>query len=112
MKNSKSSETLRTLYENIMSFLSGCSEIKPILFYGSLLGYHRENNFINNDDDIDIILNQNDFDILQNYINNNIINYSNIKLKTNKPNFMQLYCNNIGPFDIFAFNTYDTHIYI
>ena len=56
-----------------MEFLKNCN-IKLILFYGSLLGYHRDNSFIDMDDDIDIIVSDDDYKILLEYVKNKIIN--------------------------------------
>lgn len=63
----KSIVELTILYKNIMNFLIKCIDpsIDLILFYGSLLGYYRDSNFINLDDDIDIILSRAHFDILK-----------------------------------------------
>lgn len=39
--------------------------IKPIIFYGSLLGYTRENDFIEGDNDIDFLISKEDMDTLK-----------------------------------------------
>ena len=43
------------------------------IFYGTLLGYHREQNFIENDDDIDIILDENYYDKIMEIIKYRVI---------------------------------------
>ena len=45
----KTQQEMSILYQNIMSFLSKCN-IRIILFYGTLLGYFRDENFIDMDD--------------------------------------------------------------
>ena len=60
-KTKKSREELSKLWNKyIPIFLK--YNIPLTIFYGTLLGYHREQNFIENDDDIDIILNENYYD--------------------------------------------------
>ena len=57
----KSREKLTNLYKYVLDhFLD--TQIQFILFYGSLLGYIRENNFIENDDDVDVIVDKKDYD--------------------------------------------------
>ena len=45
------------ILEKFLTILNNIKNIDFILFYGSLLGYVRENDFIKNDDDIDILIN-------------------------------------------------------
>jgi phosphorylcholine metabolism protein LicD len=100
---------LTLLYTKIMELLKNCN-IQLILFYGSLLGYYRDNNFIDGDDDIDVIISNNDYDILLRYLYTNMD--SNIKFGIKNGNIIQLYYNNIGPFDIYKFINYDDNILI
>ena len=110
-KNNKTINELNLLYTNIMEFLKNCN-IKLILFYGSLLGYYRDNSFINMDDDIDVIISDNDFKILLAYIKNNNIATYNIKIGINYPNLIQLFYNDIGPFDIYRYEYHNNDILI
>ena len=103
----KTSTQLTLLYTKIMEFLKKCN-ITIILFYGSLLGYYRENRFIEGDDDIDVIISENDHSILLKYLYVNTD--SNITVGLNNQHIIQLYCDNIGPFDIYIFNNYNNNI--
>jgi len=101
------------LYKVIMDFLKD-ADITFILFYGSLLGYHRDANFIENDDDIDVLIHRTDFDKLRLYIQNNIDKYPNITSNNNTYYYiLQLWCSDKGPFDIYPFEDHSTeHILI
>ena len=103
----KTRTQLTVLYTKIMEYLKKCN-ITIILFYGSLLGYYRENRFIEGDDDIDVIISEHDHSILLKYLHVNMD--SNITVGLNNSNIIQLYCDNIGPFDIYIFNNYNTYI--
>lgn len=76
------------------------------IFYGTLLGYVRENNFIENDDDIDIILPVQDREKVLKLI-------SDKKLQVNILNeyFIQILTNNVGPFDIYFYTDIDDSIH-
>ena len=102
--DSKSIEKLIFLYKNIMDYLKNIN-IKLILFYGSLLGYIRNNNFILDDDDIDVLIYQHDLIILQKYIKNNN-NNTNIRIGIFDNKIVQLFWNDIGPFDIYVIEYY------
>ena len=107
----KTIEELIKLYKNIMIFLKEAN-VELILFYGSLLGYYRNLEFINEDDDIDIIICRKDYDILKTYINSNIHKYPEIKIGINNNSILQLFSDNVGPFDIYAFDNYNDDILI
>ena len=108
MTGSKKSQTeLNALYTNIMEFMKNCN-IQLILFYGSLLGYYRENNFIEGDDDIDFIISENDYQILLQYLKTN--KNSKIKIELNHNQLIQLFYNGIGPFDVYVYNNYNDDI--
>lgn len=57
-------DELNKLFEYAMIFLNNLN-IRPILFYGSLLGYHRENNFIEGDHDIDMLVTREQLQIIR-----------------------------------------------
>jgi len=102
----KSIAELTILYKNIMNFLQKCIDpsMDLILFYGSLLGYYRDSNFINLDDDIDIILSRAHFDILKTNIKKNIHLYPTIRIGIEKDDILQLYDGENGPFDLYQFD--------
>jgi len=106
-KNKKTIEELILLYTNIMNYLKNC-DINLILFYGSLLGCYRDNNFINMDDDIDVIISRSDYQILLQYIDK--YKYSEIKIGMKNDDILQLFYNNIGPFDIYIFDFHNDDI--
>jgi phosphorylcholine metabolism protein LicD len=63
----KKREHLIFIFQYIMNFLSKAN-LTFILFYGSLLGYLRDGNFIDNDDDIDILMDKKDMDKLTEFL--------------------------------------------
>ena len=92
--------------------LFDCGE-KFILFYGSLLGYHRDGQFIHNDDDIDVIVPRSCREKLLQYItdnhpktvsitfsNDDILQLSVIDADNNNNNNNKT----IGPFDIYFYD--------
>ena len=103
-KTKKSRKELSKLWNKyIPIFLK--YNIPLTIFYGTLLGYHREQNFIENDDDIDIILNENYYDKIM-----EIIKAENLKYwRRNAENrsFIQL----SGCFDIYFYREEDDKIH-
>jgi phosphorylcholine metabolism protein LicD len=107
----KNIDELKTLYKNIMKFFIDFNlKYKFILFYGTLLGFYRENNFIENDDDIDVLIEREYYDNLLNYIDTNIKNYPDISLGIKTDTIVQLFYKDIGPFDIYAFDEHNDNI--
>ena len=114
----KSSEELKELYINVLSIFETLN-INFILFYGSLLGYYRDSNFIEGDDDVDVLVSEEDFnEIFSNLklirMKNPLITFRYIGYK-DKPgfyekNFVQVYYKDIGPFDICAYTLEKNHI--
>jgi phosphorylcholine metabolism protein LicD len=104
----KTVEQLIELYGAIMTLfkLFDCGE-KFILFYGSLLGYHRDGQFIHNDDDIDVIVPRSCREKLLQYITDN--HSKTIRITFSNDDILQLSVidadNNkmIGPFDIYFY---------
>ena len=102
-KNKKTIEELTLLYTNIMILLQNC-KINIILFYGTLLGFYRDNNFINMDDDIDVIISSDEYDILLTYLDSHLNKHPKIKIGIKTNDLLQLFYDNIGPFDIYIYN--------
>lgn len=108
-KIKKTTKELNLLFNNVMKFLKNCN-ITMILFYGSLLGYHRDNSFIDMDDDIDVIVSEIDFNLLLEFIKNKIYMNYNLKVGIKNENILQLFYNDIGPFDIYKFEQHNNDI--
>ena len=104
----KTVEQLIELYGAIMTLfkLFDCGE-NFILFYGSLLGYHRDGQFIHNDDDIDVIVPRSCREKLLQYIIDN--HPKTVRITFSNNDILQLSVtdadNNkmIGPFDIYFY---------
>mgnify|MGYP000610198433 CR=1 FL=1 len=122
----KSTKELTTLYKNVMSILRK-SGVGMILCYGSLLGYHREHNFIEGDDDIDVMVSRSDFHKLVGFlnkatftpVNRKFYNCSGITFKFwnytpfkvwHETSLLQVYYRGTGPVDIYAYDLIDDNI--
>lgn len=116
----KSTKELTTLYKIMMPFLQK-SGVEMILFYGSLLGYHRESNFIEGDDDVDVLVSRSDFHKIVHFlkratqtpVNRKIYNSFGFTFKFwnftpfkvwHETGLVQVYYRGVGPFDIFAYD--------
>ena len=97
----KSKKQLIELYSHFMPLLKK-ADLNFIAFFGTLLGIVRENDFMDGDDDIDVIISSTEIDKLR-----NLVKKENIKtgIKTNIKNndLIALYHNGIGPFDIYIY---------
>ncbi len=93
---------MAALYNNFSDFFL---KYNLIIFYGTLLGIIRNNDFIENDDDIDLLLNISD---LNNFLNDldekNVVYRKHIK--KNEIPVIQCFYENIGPIDIYVYNEY------
>jgi len=105
----KTTKQLETLYEHIMQFLKGAN-ITLILFWGSLLGFYRDSNFIEGDDDIDVLVSRADFQSLNSFLIDNKHEGIRVKYIENYPDIVQLFYKDIGPFDIYAYDFHDDSI--
>lgn len=56
--------------KDITDILNSYKDLEYFIFYGTLLGYKREQNIIEGDDDIDILINQKHWDIIANLCTN------------------------------------------
>ena len=105
----KSKDQLLLLYCSVMDFLHECN-IKLTLFYGSLLGYHRDNDFIEGDDDVDFIISEDDYRILSRYLALNLNRNPKIKVINLKNQLIQFFYEGLGPFDIYIYGTVNDDI--
>ena len=116
----KSTRELVDLYKIMMPILKQ-AKVDMILFYGSLLGYHRESNFIEGDDDVDVLVSRDDFHKIVQFLQHatftpvrrKIYNCFGITYKFwsgipykfwHETGLLQIYYRGIGPFDIFAYD--------
>lgn len=100
--------------ENLMEIFSyTCTmfqkhNINFIPFYGTLLGIIREKDFIKNDDDVDILMDFDDYERLK-----NMITEEKIKTKRYTERIIQLYLpNKLGPIDIYTYHKLEKDILI
>ena len=103
----KSKELLSLLFKFCYGMLKK-HNINFIPFYGTLLGIIRENDFIEKDDDIDVLIDYNDYQkVLK------MIKVEKIKTRKVKNNFIQLCLpSGEGPIDIYFYNKLSKDIVI
>lgn len=88
------SELLEYLYKIFLE-----ADIEFIIFYGTLLGLVRENDFIKDDDDIDILVDKKNFSKII-----SLINTLKIKIGVSNNDIIQLFMpNGNGPIDIYFY---------
>jgi lipopolysaccharide cholinephosphotransferase len=97
---------LKELYLYIMKLFID-TEIKFTLFYGSLLGYVRESDFIENDNDIDVLIPRSQAELLV-----SIIKEKKIRTKHCSANIYQLCSPTIDPFDVYVYDEYIDNVLI
>jgi phosphorylcholine metabolism protein LicD len=104
----KTPEQIEYVYINVLTFFKPLN-VNFILAYGSLLGYYRENNFINNDDDIDVLVSRQDSKKILNFLKNN--NNPKIKIRQTSDVILIIFENKC-PFEIFIYDVYEDSILI
>jgi phosphorylcholine metabolism protein LicD len=106
-KPEKSNSDLETLYKNVLGILNPLN-LKFILFYGSLLGYYRDGNFIEGDDDVDFMVDRNDWDNLNRFLDE--LKNDKISIRYRTTDFIQIFYERLGPFDINVYDLYNDSI--
>ena len=82
--------TVEENFSNLIFITNIISELEYFIFFGTLLGMVRENNLIENDDDIDIYVNLKEREKLIQILKNNSVNVD-LDLKVNQnPSFLQI----------------------
>jgi hypothetical protein len=101
-KSNIEKKDLETLFIGIMDFLKE-SNIPIILFYGTLLGYVRDSEFIPGDDDIDVLVSRENFNKLKTFVFKNLNKCPEITTGLVIRDLFQLYYKGIGPFDFYPY---------
>ena len=96
----KSRATLERIFDTIIKYLLKYN-IECILFYGTLLGYLRDGNFIEGDDDIDFIMSRSQLPLLLKVVSENpdVLRYG---IKNN--DIVQVYVKYEGPVDFYLYD--------
>lgn len=100
MKVKRTREQLHKTYNTVMEILKR-HDIKVIIYFGTLLGYVRENNFIEGDDDIDVLVTKEQLQTIY-----NIIRSEKISINIHTSHFMQLKTPH-GLFDFYVYEIRD-----
>jgi hypothetical protein len=103
-------DELNKLFHSIMIFLENL-QITPILFYGSLLGYHREDNFIEGDGDIDMLVTHDQIQILRKHTYNHRISGFENEYTTNTAPYLKIFFGTEGV-DFYQYEIIDDKLYI
>jgi lipopolysaccharide cholinephosphotransferase len=110
-KGEYTQEELTSMFIGVIDFLKE-SNIPIILYYGTLLGFVRDNSFISGDDDIDVLVSKKDFVKLKTFISKKMKTNSHIKFGIVIDYFFQLYYNGLGPFDFYSYDIDNDNILI
>jgi phosphorylcholine metabolism protein LicD len=102
----KSISQLHELYSYFVPILNN-NNIDFILFFGTVLGIIRENNFIEGDDDIDVIVDRKYYEKI-----NIMINRHKLKVGIKNKNLIQLFKDDLGPFDIYFYDIRDNKCFV
>lgn len=103
-------DELNNLFDSVMRFLNKIGVI-PILFYGSLLGYHRENNFIDGDGDIDMLVTREQLQILRERTYNHRISGFGDEYTTATAPYLKIFFGTEGV-DFYQYEIIDDKLYI
>lgn len=106
----KTRAELHFLCRTILQFFHS-TDIPFILFYGSLLGYTRDGQLIDQDDDVDVLMYRHDVERFRARMDmdsaDDIPNIPNIRYGIQHDHILQLYYGEMGPFDVYIIDVDD-----
>jgi len=105
MKKTKTKAELNDTFNYFVNIFNE-NNIPLIIFYGTLLGYTRNYDLIDGDDDIDVLVNKENY---QQIIE--IIQKNNFTVSVRNKSIIQLIYDNV-PFDIYFYKIFDDNFYI
>ena len=97
----KSRSDLIALYKAVMAAVVA-SGAQVILFYGTLLGYKRCSDFIDGDDDVDVLIAHSDLPAFQRVVEQTG-GLSGRLLGSHPRQIYQVFADGIGPFDVYPY---------
>lgn len=97
----KSQNDLQAMYNAVMKAIVA-SGTNVILFYGTLLGYTRCGDFIEGDDDVDVLIWHQDLPALQRVVDQTT-GLSGRTIGEHPRQIYQIFANGIGPFDVYSY---------
>ena len=98
---SKSRQELLLLYRAVMKAVS-TSRVDVIIFYGTLLGFVRGGDFIDRDDDIDVLIAHEDLPRLMKAVDETA-ELRGVLIGTFPRQIYQIFAANVGPFDVYPY---------
>jgi hypothetical protein len=99
---SKTSTELMTMYRTIMAVVASAG-VDVILFYGTLLGFVRGGDFIDGDDDVDVLVSHADLPRLKRAVDATR-GLRGVTLGESPRQLYQIFAGSVGPFDIYSYH--------